>query len=204
MVSREQYVAYPNVKNFKESSLTLTKSKTVSNLYRALPTILVKYLESFTKNQNSEACGMPYFRCCYTIEKTEMRDRKNLLLGQPPYTVTYNSRAIMRNPEHRFLQNLCLFVVDCWIKPKIQSVNFYEDLTDVTSFVYRGERIVLPHALLSGKRLGSSLSSDDSSSGETSPTVTLDGYSSLYSSLDSSLSDREMDWETIRRRRGTR
>ena len=154
MVSHEQLVAYPNVENFKESSLNLTKSKTVLNLYHALPTILAKYLESFTKNQNSEARGMSYFCCCNMIEKTEMRDRKNLLLGQPPCTVTYNSRAIMRNPEYRFLRNLCLFSIDHWIEPIVQSVHFYEDLTDVTSFVYRGERIVLPHALPSGRRLG--------------------------------------------------
>ena len=199
MVSLEQYAAYPNAENFKESSLTLTKSKTASNLYRALPTILAKYLESFTKDPNSEARGMAYFRCCNTIEKTETRDRKNILLGQPPYTVTYNSRAIMRNPEHRLLRNLCLFVVDRWIEPKVQSVHFYEDLTDVTSFVYRGERIVLPHELPSGRGSRSPTFDDSSSSsGETSPSATLDGYSSLYSSLgDTSSSDRETDWETL-------
>ena len=143
---------------------------------------------------------MSYFRCCNTIEKTEMRDRKNLLLGQPPCTVTYNSRAIIRNPEYRFLRNLCLFSIDHWIEPIVQSVHFYEDLTDVTSFVYRGERIVLPHALPSSRWLHSPTFDDSSSfSRETSPSATLDGYSSLYSSLgdDTSSSDRETDWETL-------
>ena len=69
----------------------------------------------------------------------------------------------------------------------------------MTSFVYRGERIVLPHELPSGRGSRSPTFDDSSSSsGETSPSATLDGYSSLYSSLgDTSSSDRETDWETL-------
>ena len=127
-VCTEVEKAYPNKSDFEHSQIT-----------GKLPPIHQSFCETLVFCSDREAKGTTFFRDCNSIEKSERDDRCEMLESQPSHTILFNSRAIVRITEYRYLRTICLFAMDRWTETNGQSVHFYEDLTDVTSFYNAGD-----------------------------------------------------------------
>ena len=120
--------AYPNQSDFEHSQIT-----------GKLPPIIQLFCETLVFSSDREAKGTTFFRDCNSIERTERDDRCEMLESQPSHTILFNSRAIVRITEYRYLRTMCLFMMDRWTGTNGQSVHFYEDLTDATSLYNVGD-----------------------------------------------------------------